>query len=111
MANPMTNAESQKILRDASCAVGSSKPKISAIRCEKAMPKIININPTTPPSMSDEDAMRLASSCWPAPQERATKAVVPTPIAINKACSAKNTRWPAPTDATAEAPNPPTNFV
>lgn len=61
--------------------------------------------------MSDDEVIRLASSCWPAPQERATSAVVPTPIAINKACSAKNTRWPAPTAATEGAPIPPTNFV
>src|SRR6202035_1427357 len=111
IANPMMNAASQNTLLDASCAACSFKPKTPAIWCENSMPKIIRINPTRPPSMSDDEVMRLASSCWPAPQERATSAVVPTPIAINKACNAKNTRWPAPTAATEGAPIPPTNLV
>src|ERR1700732_836077 len=111
MANPKMNAASQNILREASCAACSSKPKTPAIWCENSMPKIMRTRPTRPPSMSDDEVMRLASSCWPAPQERATSAVVPTPIAINKACREKNRRCPAPTAATEGAPIPPTNLV
>ena len=111
MANPMMNADSQNILRDANCAAFSSSPNTSAIWCENSMPKIMSTRPTRPPNMSDAEVMRLASSRWPAPQERATRAVVPTPMAINKACSAKNTRCPAPTAATAGAPMLPTNLV
>src|SRR5580698_700611 len=111
MANPMMKVASQKMLREASCAVLSSRPNTSAIWCENSMPKIMSTRPTRPPNMSDAEVMRLASSRWPAPQERATSAVVPTPMAINKAWSAKNTRCPAPTAATAGAPMLPTNLV
>src|ERR1700683_3234530 len=111
MANPIMNAASQNMLREASCAAFSSSPKISAIWCENSMPKIMSTRPTRPPNMSDAEVMRLASSRWPAPQERATSAVVPTPMAISKACSAKKTRCPAPTAATAGAPMLPTNLV
>ena len=92
MAKPIMKVASQKMLREASCAVLSSSPNTSAIWCEKIMPKIMRTRPTRPPNMSDAEVMRLASSRWPAPQERATSAVVPTPMAINRAWSAKKTR-------------------
>jgi hypothetical protein len=68
-------------------------------------------NPTIPPSINDDEVIRLASSRCPAPQERATKAVVPTPMAISNACKEKNTRWPAPSAASEAAPRSPTNLV
>src|SRR5258708_1522417 len=111
MAKPMMNAASQNMLREASWAAFSSKPNTSAIWRENSMPKIMSTRPTRPPNMSDAEVMRLASSRWPAPQERATRAVAPTPMAINSACSAKKTRCPAPTAATAGAPMLPTNLV
>ena len=54
---------------------------------------------------------RPASSYSSAPHARATSAVVPALIAIITACSAKNTRCPAPTAATACGPSSPTNLV
>src|SRR5438552_3683538 len=75
------------------------------------MPNSMMHRPTTAPSINEDEVIRLASSGSPAPQARATKAVVPTPMAISSACRAKNTRCPAPTAATDGAPMLPTNFV
>ena len=90
--DPMMNVESQKILRDANCAVCSIQTEYTGDLMREQHAENHEYQSHQPPNISDEEVMRLASSCSPAPQERATSAVVPTPIAINKACSAKKTR-------------------
>jgi len=59
----------------------------------------------------DARLTRSASSRSPAPQARATSAVVPAVTAISSAWRMKKTRFPVVTAATAPAPREPTILI
>ena len=109
-ANARLNSDIQRMLDAAMAVVSGSRPKIDATGPAARMPGTVTAMAKAPPAIRLAMVRRLASSRSPAPQARATSAVVPALTAMSTACRAKNTRWPTPIAASASGPNVPTNF-